>query len=124
MTRSSLALVLVLKTGLVVALTAAPALGAARDHLPLRFEAQEGEVARFVARTASHTVVIAPNRVELPPARARAPASVLRGRAQRGRAARRDRGGPQQSLPRQRPPAMARGRPQLKHRRIGIAATT
>jgi hypothetical protein len=71
MTRSSL--VLVLKTGLVVALTAAPALGAARDHLPLRFEAQEGEVARFVARTASHTVVIAPNRVELHPPGAREP---------------------------------------------------
>jgi hypothetical protein len=86
MTRSSLVLILVLKTGLVVALTAAPALGAARDHLPLRFEAQEGEVARFVARTASHAVVIASNRVELPPPprRARAPASVLRGRAQRG----------------------------------------
>lgn len=75
MARSSLVLVLilVLKTGLVVALTAGPALGAGRDRLPLRFEAQEGEVARFVARTASHAIVIAPNRLELHPPGAREP---------------------------------------------------
>jgi len=63
-----------------------PGLDLPLDHLPLRFEAHEGEAVRFVATTPSHDVVIAPNRVELHPPGASEPLRLffVGGRGQAG----------------------------------------